>query len=60
MSYPQNEPFRENMYEAKLEREAKSPKGKAISKVKAFGSEHNRKSIKRLLKKSKEYRIKHF
>ena len=38
-----------------------SPKAKALSsKIKGFGSEHKPKSLKRLLKKSRAYRIKHF
>lgn len=35
------------------------PKQKALE-VKAFGSEHKPKAIKRLLKKSTKYRLKHF
>lgn len=43
------------------ESEPKSPREKAISrKMKAFGSEYNRKSIKRMMKKGKDYQLKHF
>ena len=40
---------------------SKKSKHKALSgKIKGFGSEYNRKGIKRLLKKSVKYRLKHF
>lgn len=52
---PENVRKNDSMW-AKRE-EPSSAKGKAI---KAFGSEYSRKSNKRLMKKSKNYRIKHF
>jgi hypothetical protein len=39
--------------------EPSSAKGRAL-KVKAFGSEHNPKAFKRMMKKGEKYRIKHF